>query len=252
MRVPMKTRTPLLLATLLIACSTMGQGQPQRLLYQWLNVPCGEMLHCEIGCSACNLPAAGGAQIIGTNMAWIGVTTCPIPIVVGDNAVLTTGWTGAPSNDHYLLFSGIVSTPMSIDSIIINHTSSTNGPERVKVEFSNNAAAALEEVADALVPSDFDDLVITDLGPVAFEQGSALGTFQVKITPYQGWGEGWALNEVRVVAHPVDLTTTGISELRDRLPATKAGPWYDVIGRRTSSDPAPGVYLGPGKRVQVF
>ena len=236
----------------LIATATAVQAQTQTIDFQWPNQPCSDMLSCDQGCSACNLPAGGNSLLMGTNMAWIGVSTCPLPFTPGDNAVFTTGWPAAPDNAHYLLFSGIAGAPMRIDSLIINSTSATNGPERLKVEFTNNAAAALIEIADLQVPPSLGDLVLIDLGEIAFPEGSQWGSFQVKITPYQGWGEGWAVNEVRVVCSPVEQTGVGIAEMWNNRTLTTVGPWFDVMGRRTGEEPAPGVYIGPTKRVQVF
>ncbi|HMC97977.1 MAG TPA: hypothetical protein VKG92_09995, partial [Flavobacteriales bacterium] len=49
----------------------------QVISYQWLNVPCSGMINCDVGCSACNMPEDQPGVFIGTNVAWIGVGTCP-------------------------------------------------------------------------------------------------------------------------------------------------------------------------------
>lgn len=246
----MKTRAWPLVAALFAVTAT--QAQTQQIVYEWLNVPCNEMLHCDLGCSACNTPVGGNGVLIGTNMAWINVGTCPVPIGPGDNAVLTSGWPSIPDDQHYVIFHGIASVPLRIDSLIINHTSATNGPERVKVAFTSNSAAPVTEIADVAVPPSYDDLVFTDLGEIEIPEGSPLGSFQVRITPYQGWGEQWALNEVRVVCSPVEQTGVGITEVWNNRTLATAGPWFDVMGRRVADEPAPGVYVGPAKRVRVF
>jgi len=241
---------PLLLA---LITSHVASAQSSQLIdYEWLNEPCDEMLHCDIGCSACNLPVGGSSVLFGTNMAFIGLSTCPLPITSGDNAVMTHGWSEQVSNDHYLLFSGIAGVPMTIDSLIINHTSATNGPTRLKVEFSNNAAGVLQEVADVQVPPTFDDHIFTDLGTIDFPEGAVMGSFQVRLTPYYGFGEGWAVNSVRVVATPVDQSAVGISEMYQNRTVNSVGPWFDVMGRPIGTEPSPGVYIGPTKRVCVF
>lgn len=245
------SRTIHLLSALLLSVLASAQA-PQTIDFEWLNQPCTEMLHCDPGCSACNLPAGGTSLLFGTNMAWIGVSTCPLPISAGDNAVMTTGWSEEAGNDHYLLFSGIATVPMTIDSIIINHTSATNGPTRMKVAFSNNAAAALQEIADVQVPPSFEDQVFTGLGELDFPEGASMGSFQVRITPYYGFGQGWAVNSVRVVATPIEQSAVGLNEWHQNRTMNTVGPWFDVMGRPTGSEPAPGVYVGPTKRVRVF
>ncbi len=239
------------LITLMFTTSMAVAQTPQIIEFDWLNFPCGDMLHCDEGCSACNMPSGGTSLLFGTNMAWVGVSTCPHPISSGDNAVLATGWSAEAGPDHYLVFSGIAAVPMTIDSVIVNHTSATNGPSRLKVEFTNNSAAALQEVADVQVPPSFDTQVFTNLGAVDFPEGAVMGTFQIRLTPYAGWGEGWAVNTVRVVATPTQAAV-GISEIpRDRTMNT-IGPWFDVMGRPIGAEPAPGVYVGPTKVVRVF
>ncbi len=53
------------LITLLFTAS-MGLAQtPQVIEFDWLNFPCGEMLHCDEGCSACNMPSGG------TSLLWV-------------------------------------------------------------------------------------------------------------------------------------------------------------------------------------
>lgn len=247
----MNTRTWPLIAAFLMAALTFGQ-QSQSIVYEWLNVPCTEMLNCDQGCSACNLSSGGNGVLIGTNMAWIGVSTCPVPVASGDNAVLTYGWPTIADDQHYVIFSGIAAVPMRIDSLIINHTSATNGPARLKVAFTNDVAAPMVEISDALVPPSFDDVIFTNLGEIAVPPGSPYGSFQVKLTPYQGWGEPWSLNEVRVVCSPVEQSGVGMPELWNNRSLVTVGPWFDVMGRRTGEEPAPGVYVGPVKRVRVF
>ncbi|HRH39323.1 MAG TPA: hypothetical protein PK760_13315, partial [Flavobacteriales bacterium] len=240
-----------------LCMATMGMAQaPQTLVFHWLNQPCSEMLNCTLGCSACNLPSGGSSLLFGTNMAWIGVSTCPTPIQPGDNAIMTTGWPVEVTEDHYIIFSGIAATTMSIDSLVINHTSATNGPTRLKIEFSPDAAQGFVEVADVVVPPSFEDQIFVNIGEVIVPTGAQMGAFQFRITPYNGFGQGWAINDLRVVATPEQQSSVGIQEFYNTRTSGSAGTWYDVMGRSTSNStgasPAPGVYVGPTKRVRVF
>lgn len=240
-----------LILTLLVVNLSYGQGTSQRIAFQWLNQPCGEIINCNAGCSACNLPANSSPHFIGTNMAWFGVDPCPLPLTPGDNAVFSVGWTTMPTSDHFALFSGIVLQPMHIDSIMVRHSTFPNGPERLKVSFTANAAAAMVEIADVEIPDEFGSMVLTDVGDVLIPAGSPMGTFQLRFNPYQGTGGAWAVDEILVVASPATNLSTGVQELWNRSAAK--GPWYDVLGKPMGAEPAPGLYVGPGgKRVYVL
>lgn len=240
-----------LILTLLIVQVGFAQGASQRIAFQWLNQPCGDILNCNTGCSACNLPANSSPHFFGTNMAWFGVDLCPLPVTPGDNAVFSLGWTPMPTSDHFALFSGIALEPMHIDSVIVRHSTFPNGPERLKVSFTPNAAAALVEIADVAIPFEFESLVLTDVGNVLIPDGAPMGTFQLRFNPYQGTDGAWAVDEIRVVASPATDLSTGVQELWN--PRAVKGPWYDVLGKPMSAEPAPGLYIGPGgKRVYVL
>lgn len=226
-------------------------AQERRIEYRWLNQPCSEVINCNAGCSACNVPENSDGVFFGTNAAFIGVATCPLPINVGDNAVFSAGWTMTPTADKTVIISGIAMTPLHIDSIIFRHAIYSNGPQRLKVEFTANVTNPPEVIADVLVPVDFEEVVLTDLGCVEFLDGSIMGTFQIRFTPYEGTSGGWALDEVRIVATSCESSQVGIWELSTN-PVNGQGPWFDLLGRPMSAQPAPGVYISPTRRVRVF
>jgi hypothetical protein len=227
-------------------------AQQLRIVYSWPNQPCSEILNCNTGCSACNAPDASGATFFGTNVGWIGVTTCPVPVALGDNSVFTTGWQAVPSNDHTVIISGITLQPVRIDSVVLRHARYTDGPMRLKALFTGNAAAALEEAGDVETTSQFTETALVDVGEVIPGEGSSIGTFQLRFQPYEAVGGGWSLDEVRIVATPIQASTTGVPEVWMR-PQGRNAVWYDVMGRPVGQDPAPGMYIGnAGRRVQVF
>ncbi|WKZ67360.1 MAG: hypothetical protein QY325_05415 [Flavobacteriales bacterium] len=238
----------------LAATFIMGtvKAQEYRIEYRWLNEACAEVLNCEGGCTACNLAAGTSGPLIGTNAAWIGVDACPLPIAVGDNAVFSTGWTAEPAGDRVLAISGVATAPIRIDSIRFRHALYADGPQRVKVLFTPDAAMAPEVVADVEVPLEFTSVALSDLGSVVPPEGSSIGTFQLRFQPYQNTNGAWALDEVVVVASPLQGTQTGIAEVWERIPQGK-GPLHDLMGRPVGDEPAPGVYIRGNKRqVQVF
>jgi len=222
----------------------------QTIRYQWLNVPCSNMLNCDDGCSACNMPADAPGVFIGTNVAWIGVGTCPYPVAVGDNAVYSTGWSVLPSTTQSILLSGIATTAVKIDSLIVRYVSWENGPQRAKIFFTSNPAPAMDEIGDVASTSEFATAVFTDLGCLEIPEGAPFATFQLKMVPYQSETGGWVLDEVRIVATPCEETGVGIREIIRS--SELSGPYFDILGRPASNDPAPGVYVGPRKQVQVF
>lgn len=230
-----------------LACSAQVQ---QRIEYKWLNQICADLLNCDAGCTACNIPSNSAGIFFGTNAAFIGVSVCPLPINVGDNAVFTGGWDLQSGPGKTVIVSGITTVPMRIDSIRFRHSMYSIGPERLKVAFTANAAMAPEEVADIEVPADFTTFSLTDLGCVQPAQGSPMGTFQIRFTPYGSTEGGWALDEVIIVGSTCEASTVGVAELAVYRDA-KGGPWVDLLGRPISAQPAPGVYIAPGKRVRV-
>ena len=242
------TRTFLLIATTIATLSASAQSQV--IAYEFLNQPCTAIINCDEGCSACNMPDDAPGVFIGTNVAWIGVGTCPYPVAPGDNAIYSTGWSVLPSTSQSIIASGLAMTAMHIDSLIIRYASWENGPERAKIFFTTNVAAAMIEIADVPSAQEFATVVFTDLGTIEIPEGSSMGTFQLKMIPYQSEVGGWALDEVRIVATPTEQAAVGIQEYVNTT--SNRGPYFDILGRPAPKDPAAGVYVGPRKQVQVF
>ncbi|MBK9175635.1 MAG: hypothetical protein IPM46_04710 [Flavobacteriales bacterium] len=222
----------------------------QRIEYHWLNQVCADLINCDGGCTACNIPTNSAGSFFGTNAAFIGVSICPLPINVGDNAVFTGGWDLQSGPGKTVIISGIATVPMRIDSIRFRHSIYSIGPDRVKVAYTANAAMAPEEVADVEVPTDFTTVSLADLGCVQPAPGAPMGTFQIRFTPYGSTEGGWALDEVIIVGSTCEASTVGVAELAVYRDAT-GGPWVDLLGRPMTAQPAPGVYIAAGKRVRV-
>lgn len=242
-------RQPLFLLALLIA--SLADAQTYRIAYRWLNVPCDDLLNCDAGCTACNLPQGAPGVFIGTNAAWIGVLTCPLPVTVADNAIYTGPWALEPDAGRAVIISGIATVPVRIDTIRFRHAVYQDGPQRVKVLYTPDMAQPLEEIADVPVPVGWADAVIADIGEVAAAEGAPYGMFQLRFQPYSSAAGGWALDEVEIVASALGGPQTGIAEA---LPAQQAprGPLVDVLGRPVGRERAPGVYVARnGRRVVV-
>ena len=232
----------------LLALASKAYGQQYRIEYRWLNFPCSEILNCDAGCSACNIPDALGGVLIGTNAAWIGVQTCPLPVTVADNAVFTAGWPVQPGPDQSAVFNVITTAPVRIDSIRFRHAIYQDGPQRVKVLYTNDVSQPLQEVADAQVPTAWTDVTLTGLADVLIPEGNPFGTMQLRFQPYEGGSGGWAIDELIISASPLQNAQTGIAEVYQRAPSVR-GPLYDVMGRPVGSDRAPGLYQQQGRRI---
>lgn len=229
-----------------------SQSQAQTLVYDWLNFPCMDNLNCSNGCSACNLPDEVPAHFFGTGVLWVGMDVCPHPISVADNAVYTSGWPIEPQNGVYVGLSTATLQDIRIDSIILRHRRSADGPQRLKVQFSNDVMQVPLEVADVAVPDLYDETVITDLGCLNTVTGSDYRGFVLRFQAYQGGSGNWEVDAMRVVATPCASTQVGIAEnfMRDlQEPNTS---YVDVLGRPVKGQPAPGLYIGARKRVQVL
>lgn len=235
------------------AVLTTAFAEAQTITYQWLNQPCGSMLNCEEGCSACNLPEDSPGVFLGTNVAWMGVSTCPHAIGSGDNAVYSSGWSIIPSGNQYILMSGVAVTDMHIDTVAIRYASWAGGPQRAKVYFTDNVAASMQEIGDLSSLPEFTTTAFTDLGCIEIPEGSAFATFQLKLIPYESGTGGWALDEVRIVASPCQAGGVGIEEFSQTDVVT--GPYVDILGRpieQAKDELAPGVYVRGRKQVQVY
>ena len=229
-------------------CGPVPEGNAQSIIYQWLNQGCANVINCDNGCTACNLPENGSSTFFGTNMIFVGPTICPFPTSEGDNSIFSEGWPQTVSNDHYGLLSVIATTPMQIDSIVIRHARTTNGPHRLKVSYSPSPMEPFYEIADEYVDWNFEETVITDLGCLEIPDGTPYSTFQLKVQAYDATGEGsWALDEVRIAGSTCSTFSTAIPE-REWNDGEQNVQFYDVLGRPVSGNVAPGVYSG-GRRV---
>lgn len=216
----------------------------QVLEYTWPNTPCVQMIHCDTGCTACNVPEASGALLVGSNLSGVGVEICPRPTVPGDNALDIVGWPWSPSIDHRVVISGMSLIPGELDSIVIVHGADPDGPQRVQVSLSLNGGAPVE-LGDMSTSAD-QELVFTGLGSLAPAEGQAFGTFQLTFRAYQGNGGAWSLDAVRVVMGPVN-SATAVPEWERTIGRT-GGPGHDLLGRDLAPSSA-GLHVGPGRVV---
>jgi|694.fasta_scaffold126921_2 hypothetical protein len=227
-------------------------AQTQVIHYSWPNAVCASMLNCLDGCSACNVPDQVQPGFFGTNVAWLGVDVCPYPLSVGNNAVFTSGWGLQPEASKRVLVSGIGTTELRIDSIVIRHAS-YSGPVRLKVRWTNDMAAPMVDLADVAITYDLGETVLTNVGIITIPEGMQFATFQLELTPYDGDLSGsWVLDDVRVVASPnTGGSAVGIIE-RGPVATDALGVTYDVLGRPVSGTlQAAGAYTGAVRRVVV-
>jgi hypothetical protein len=238
-----------ILAWCAIAITSLAGAQT--IEYKWLNQGCASVISCEDGCTACNVPENASSGFFGTNTIWIGTPICPYPTSLGDNSIFSSEWPMFPSSGVYGMLSGIATTPMQVDSIIIRHARTSSGPHRLKVSYSANPMAPFVEVADEYVDWNFQTTVITDLGCLEIPAGAPYATFQLKFQAYEPTGEGsWVVDEIRIVGSPCSTFSTGITLQRDEQRTNEQRPYVDVLGRPVvGSEAAPGVYLGGRRRV---
>lgn len=236
---------------MMVGTGTWVNAQTQEIHYSWPNAVCASMLNCLDGCSACNVPDQVQSGFFGTNVAWLGVDVCPYPLSVGNNAVFTSGWTLEPQIDKRVIVSGIGTTTLRIDSIIIRHAS-YSGPTRLRVRWTNDMATPLVDLADVTITYDLGETVLTDVGVIQLPPGMAYATFQLELTPYDGDVTGsWVLDDIRVVASPVSGGAVGIVE-RGPVAVQRGGTLYDVLGRPVQTEwNTPGVYTRGGVRTVV-
>ena len=240
-----------LLFSLVLTLGVSAQVPAQIIHYSWPNAICASMLNCLDGCSACNVPDEAQGGFFGTNVAWLGVDVCPYPLSVGNNAVFTSGWALQPGPEKRVLVSGIGTIPVRIDSIILRHAS-YSGPVRLRIQWSNDAAAPMVELADVAITYDLGETTFTSVGEVNIPSGMTYGIFQLELTPYGGDLAGsWVLDDVRIVATPIEQSAVGISELGP-VGMDLRGMTYDVLGRPVPATKVAGVYNGVRRQVQVF
>ncbi len=212
----------------------------QTLLYAWPGInadPCSEWLNCETGCTACNTPIASAASLMGTGAVWMGVNRCPHPKGDGDSMVETSGWSNMPG-EAMVIVSMIALEPVQVDSIIIDHQAMEGGCDRLQVRYGANTTLPTTVVRDGTITEGGQQTIITDLGCITPGDG-VYGTAQLILQAYGG-GDGWWLDNVRIVTSP--CLTTGIDAI---LPGRMIDqrPVIDLFGRRVDNNAAQGVYL---------
>lgn len=228
------------------------QAQQQALTWNWANTICSNMLNCSDGCSSCNLPSPLVNNFYGTNAAWVGLTTCPQPVVTGDNAVFSEGWSSAPDASKLMMVSGIVSIPMTLDSIIIRHRTADQGPTWLRISLKRDLSQPATKVYEGPISSEFNSLDLTDMGLMEIPEGNTAGGFQLQFQAFGSDGGAWVLDQVRVVVSPyMSNLATGLTELNSR-PADRSEPMYDVLGRPADSNTLLSISRDGTRRVVVI
>jgi hypothetical protein len=245
-------QAPKILSIILFAGTLYaGRACAQTLNYDWLNVPCIDNLNCWNGCSACNLPADAPANFFGTNVLWEGMDVCPHPITIANNAVYTTGWPIEPQSGVFVGLSTATLGDVHIDSVVIRHRRSADGPQRLRVQFSNDVMQAPTLLGDVDVTQTYEETVFTDLGCLNANPGSEFRGFVLRMQAYQGGAGDWQIDAMRIVTTPC-AAQVGIAENFQRDLEEGTRQYVDVLGRPIQGQPAPGLYIGGRKRVQVL
>ena len=220
----------------------------QSVVLDWPNLPCTTMLQCDSGCTACNMADASSATFIGTNLGTQGVDICPLPVGGGDNMLSTYGWSMVPENGHRLFVSFLAFEPMHIDSIIIEHRSGTDGPQRLKVSATLNGAEPVM-LGDVPAPSSFTSTVLVEDLCVEAGTGMVYGFLELMLQAYQSDGGSWDLDAIRVAGTP--CAVNGISEILPEV-LQHGGRMHDVLGRPVPANGTNGVYMTGRKRFVVY
>lgn len=237
-----------LLATVAIM---VPQVHGQALVYQWLNQPCSQNLNCDAGCSACNMPGEMSDALFGSSAVWSGITVCPHPISEADNAVYTSGW---PISADPMVFVGVNAVSqeaIQIDSIVIRHRRSADGPQRLRVTYSPDMANVPVLLGETEVTQEFEETIYTDLGCLTQFETSPYTGLQLRFQGIQGGAGDLQIDEVRIVSSPCETPAVSIPEHLLRFGQQSNGYIVDVLGRAIVDRPAPGVYIGDRKRVHV-
>lgn len=248
-------RVGLLLSTLFIGCIIGAEvsAQNKSLTWSWGNAPCAEMINCETGCSACNLPTEQDASFFGTGATWIGVRPCAHPIVTGDNAVFTESWEMVPVPEKMVIISGMTLTSMELDSVIVHHRSLAGGPTMLRISLKRDLNGTAATVYEGPIVDAMSAVSLRDLGCAEVAPGMAMGGFQLILQPFGSTDGSWLLDEVRVVAKPCAIDfTTGIPGQPDGYRSAKQGQLFDLLGRPVPQQAAEGFYIDPVRRVIVY
>ncbi len=243
-------RYPLLSLIGVLALLTSPSIMGQTLSYDWLNVPCADNLNCSNGCSACNLPADGPVNFFGTGVQWVGMEVCPHPISTANNAVYTTAWPIEVDPTVYVGLSTVTLEDVRIDSIIVRHRRAADGPQRLSVQYSPDAMQVPDVIGDVDVTQTYEDAVFTDLGCLATTQGTDYRGFILRLHAYQGGEGNYQLDAMRIVTSPCNAQVGIAEDFQRKL--EESGTYVDVLGRPVKGQPAPGMYLGGRKRIQVL
>ena len=243
------------LSVLLPILLTVGaDAQTRTLTWRWMNTPCGNVLNCHTGCSACNLPDEQDAVLVGTNAAWIGVTTCPQPFGMGDNAVVSEGWDLAPREDRMVILGAVHLDELRLTGLRIRHAAWGDGAMRLEVGLSLGHQEPFVPVWDGPVPSDLAWLDLSELGCSPVHSDGSPGAFRVRLRAYGDPSGSWLLDEVLMVTEPcVTGITTGVVALDPRMSNAerRTGP-VDALGRRVGAQAAAGAYHNGTRKVVVW
>ncbi|MBX2972995.1 MAG: hypothetical protein KF797_07825 [Flavobacteriales bacterium] len=239
------------LLVLLAAMAVPAVTTAQTLVYRWLNVPCAQNLNCDEGCSACNMPANSNNALFGSGASWFGVDVCPHPVSEADNAVYTTGWSYEADPYIFIGFNAISTDDVQIDSIIVSHRRSADGPRLLRATFSPDPMNVPVLLGETEVTQQFEETIYTDLGCLRRSPNSPYPGMQFRLQGIHGEGGDLQIDEVRIVSSPCATIRTGITEDLLRSAAAPNGLLVDVLGRAVPERPVPGVYIGARKRVQV-
>lgn len=219
----------------------------QTIELSWPNTPCGVLLHCDSGCTACNSAVASSTLFTSGNMAHTGIDICPINDGGADNVLATYGWQLAPDSSRSLFISVIALQPTRLDSIIIRHGSAADGPEHVRVSIGMNEEAATL-IAESATTTMVHDQVFTDLGCVEAGPGMAYGFFQLRLQAFGSNAGPWYLDDLRILGSA--CTANSIAEIVPRTTENEQRT-FDVLGRPVNGPVAAGAYVRGQRRVLV-
>ncbi len=226
-------------------------GQQRSIEFKWLNQPCGEMINCADGCSACNEPEGGDMVVLGTNPALVGVSACPHPVRSGDNALLLSGWTTVPDDARRILISGIAQVPVRIDSVIVVHGSGPNGPTGLLVGLRDLNDGEGHSI-DVAIGRSIMSTEMTGCGVIEKPASMAYGSFQLQLQAYGGGGGDWVLDEVRIVVTELEeQLTTGLLPGSMAVLNNAATNKIDLLGRTLSMGNETGMLMQRGRTVIV-
>ncbi|MBK7944848.1 MAG: hypothetical protein IPJ85_05850 [Flavobacteriales bacterium] len=236
----------LILPPVLLIASLSATAQTRTVSYQWLNQPCAEMINCEGGCSACNQPD-GDQVVLGTNAALIGVSACPHPFAVGDNALLLSGWSSVPDDSHRLVASVMSMVNVRIDSVIVVHKRVDDGPRKLLASV-NDLAGSSQAVIEAPTPEQFGTTVLV-MRHCHEGRRHVVRGFQIRLQAFDGEG-AWYLDELRIVMSELaEELPTAIEDVHSRSTTSSSIP-LDLLGRTTAIRGAQGMRL-QGSRIVV-